>query len=73
MVGEMLEKLESKAPEVAMDMLKEFRVHQWKPLSSFVHGGLHAIHRHDTGYPVVLLLQVVKSPHRTAPSCGARG
>jgi hypothetical protein len=61
MVGEMLEKLESKAPEVAMDMLKEFREHQWRPLSSFVHGGLHAIHRHDTGYPVVLLLQVVRS------------
>ena len=61
MVGEMLEKLESTAPQDAVGMLNEFREHQWKPLSSFVHGGLHAIHRHDTGYPVVLLLQVVKS------------
>jgi hypothetical protein len=61
MVGEMLEKLESTAPPEAVGMLNEFREHQWKPLSSFVHGGLHAIHRHDTGYPVGLLLQAVKS------------
>lgn len=61
MVGEMLEKLEATAPPDAVGMLNEFREHQWKPLSSFVHGGLHAIHRHDTGYPVELLLQVVKS------------
>lgn len=42
-------------------MLKDFKEHQWKPLNSFVHGGLHAIHRHGTGYPVLLLLQVVRS------------
>lgn len=61
MVGEMLEKLESLAPKEAVGMLNDFREHQWKPLNSFVHGGLHAIHRHSEGYPVVLLLDVVRS------------
>lgn len=61
MVGEMLEKLESKAPPEALDLLREFREHQWKPLNSFVHGGLHAIHRHGTGYPIALLVDVLKS------------
>jgi hypothetical protein len=48
MLSEMLEKLESKAPPEAVGPLNEFREHQWKPLSSFVLGGLHAIHRHGT-------------------------
>lgn len=61
MLGEMLEQLESLAPKEAVGMLNDFREHQWKPLNSFVHGGLHAIHRHSEGYPVVLLLQVVRS------------
>lgn len=64
MVGDMLEKLEKldcNAPDEAVGMLHEFREYQWKPLSSFVHAGLHAIHRHGTGYPVFLLLQVVRS------------
>lgn len=61
MVGEMLEKLESQAPKEAVGLLNDFREHQWKPLNSFVHGGLHAIHRHSAGYPVLLLLQVVRS------------
>lgn len=43
MVGEMLDALDSKAPKEALGMLIEFRDHQWKPLSSFVHGGLHVI------------------------------
>lgn len=61
MIAEMLEKMAGKAPPEALGPLHEFKDHQWKALSSFVHGGLHAIHRHDTGYPVLLLLQVVRS------------
>jgi hypothetical protein len=61
MVAEMLEALGSKAPKEALGMLIEFRDHQWKPLSSFVHGGLHAIHRHETGYPLSLMHGALRS------------
>lgn len=61
MVGEMLEALDSKAPKEAVGMLSEFRDHQWKPLSSFVHGGPHAIHRHETGYPFPIMHGALRS------------
>lgn len=61
MVGEMLEAMKSKAPDVAIDMLNEFREHQWKPLSSYVHGGLHAIDRHEKGYPFPLMHGLLRS------------
>jgi len=60
LLSEMLSKLEGKAPKEAMDMLLEFKEYSWKPLSSFVHGGIHAIHRHSKGYPIPLLIQVLK-------------
>jgi len=60
MLGEMLTKLKGKAPQPAMDLLYEFRDYSWKPLSSFVHGGIHAITRHSTGYPKPMLGQLVK-------------
>lgn len=61
MLGEMLSKLEGKAPSEAMGMLLEFKQHSWKPLSSFVHGGIHAINRHGKGYPIPLLEQTLRA------------
>lgn len=60
MLSEMLEKLEGKAPTEALSMLLEFKEYSWKPLSSFIHGGIHAINRHSKGYPIPLLEQVLK-------------
>ncbi|WP_269619229.1 DUF6988 family protein [Zhongshania sp. BJYM1] len=60
MLSEMLEKLQGKAPQGPVDMLLEFKDYSWKPLSSFVHGGIHAIHRHSKGYPIPLLEQIVR-------------
>lgn len=60
MLSEMLEKLDGKAPKEALDMLLEFKEYSWKPLSSFIHGGIHAITRHSKGYPAPLLEQVLK-------------
>ena len=60
MLSEMLVKLEGKAPKEALSMLLEFKDYSWKPLSSFVHGGIHAISRHSKGYPAPLLSQIVK-------------
>ena len=60
MLSEMLAKLDGKAPKEAHDMLLEFREYSWKPLSSFIHGGIHAINRHNKGYPPPLLFQLLK-------------
>lgn len=60
MLSEMLAKLEGNAPKEALDMLLEFKEYSWKPLSSFIHGGIHAINRHSKGYPPPLLLQLLK-------------
>lgn len=60
LLSAMLHELEGKAPVEALDMLHEFREYSWKPLSSFVHGGIHAINRHSKGYPIVLIEQAIR-------------
>jgi hypothetical protein len=59
MLSEMLKNLEEKAPENALKPLLEFKEYSWKPLSSFVHGGIHAITRHSKGYPPAILEQAL--------------
>lgn len=61
MLSEMLKKLEGKTPQIVLDQLLEFKEYSWKPLSSYIHGGIHAIQRHSKGYPVHLLVQAVKA------------
>ncbi len=61
MLSEMLKKLEGKAPNEPLSMLQEFKQYSWKPLSSFIHGGIHAINRHSKGYPVPLLEQALRA------------
>lgn len=61
MLSEMLSKLEGKAPAEPLSMLREFKQYSWKPLSSFIHGGTHAINRHRKGYPVALLEQALRA------------
>lgn len=58
---EMIKNLEGKAPKEAMDPILEFKEYSWKPLNSYVHGGIHAVHRHSRGYPIHLLCQVLKA------------
>ncbi|MFH4807144.1 hypothetical protein WMQ34_13055 [Vibrio diabolicus] len=61
MLSEMISQLDKKAPKNAVDPILEFKEYSWKPLSSYVHGGLHAIERHSKGYPIPLLEQVLKN------------
>jgi hypothetical protein len=70
MLTEMLEKLEGKAPAEALVMLREFKEYSWKPLSSFVHGGIHAITRHSKGYPQELLIQLLKISNAVSAMAG---
>lgn len=60
-LGELLVELEGKAPAHALGPLNEFKEHSWKPLSSYIHGGIHAVTRHGKGYPIELLTQAVRS------------
>lgn len=57
----MIAKLEGKAPDQVVLMLKEFRDIQWKALNSYVHGGVHALQRHGAGYPEQLMKDIIKS------------
>lgn len=61
MLSEMISQLEKKVPKDVIVPILEFKEYSWKPLSSYVHGGLHAIERHSKGYPIPLLEQVLKN------------
>lgn len=61
LLSEMLEQLKGKAPPDAINPLLEFKEYSWKPLSSYVHGGIHAINRNKKGYPEGLLAQEIKA------------
>lgn len=65
MLAEMLAELEKaasigEAPLQPIEELKEMKEHGWKPLSSIVHTGIHAIHRHKLGYPQPMIEQLLK-------------
>lgn len=60
LLGELLVELNGKAPAEVLGQLNEFKEYSWKPLSSYIHGGIHAITRHGKGYPVGLLAQAVR-------------
>jgi len=59
--ADMIKALDGKAPDQAVTMFKEFRDVQWKGLNSYVHGGIHALQRHGSGYPRKLIEQIIKS------------
>ena len=59
--ADMIKAVDGKAPAQAVLMLKEFRDVQWSALNSFLHGGIHALQRHGSGYPVQLVEQIIKS------------
>lgn len=60
-VGQMLAEIEQKAPQVPVDQLNEFKHYSWRPLNSFVHGGLHAVNRHGQGFPLELVCNQIKN------------
>lgn len=56
----MMNEIEKKAPAAAFRHLKEFKDYSWRPLNSFVHGGIHAVKRNKDGYPAALLSQTLR-------------
>ena len=57
---EMMEDLERKAPVGLNSKLKEFKQYSTKVLGSYVHTGVHALETKKNGFPVKILLQVLK-------------
>jgi hypothetical protein len=64
--AEMMQDLAKKAPPQAYEALARFKENSWKALNSFAHAGLHPIRRHDDGYPVQLLHDVLRNANGLA-------
>lgn len=60
MLSIMLDEIEEKAPHAPISHLREFKHYSWRPLSSFVHGGIHAVNRHGKGFPAELVIILVR-------------
>lgn len=60
LLSQMLVGIEENAPPVPVAHLKEFKHYSWRPLSSFVHGGIHAVNRHGRGFPQDLVLMEIR-------------
>lgn len=58
-VNEMLQQMRTKAPAQAQAALGRFKEHSWKALNSYTHAGLHPLRRHEAGYPVALVHNVL--------------
>jgi len=61
MAAKMMEDLAIKAPPNAYKPLHEFKTHSWGALNSYVQAGIHPIRWHVEGYPLELLVNVMKN------------
>jgi len=64
--NEMIQALGAKAPPAALQPLRDFKQYSWSALNSYVHSGIHALKRQETGYPVQLLEQCLKQSNAIA-------
>jgi hypothetical protein len=65
-VAEMMQDLSKKGPPQAHEALSRFKVNSWKALNSYAHAGIHPIRRHDEGYPLKLLHDVLRNANGLA-------
>jgi hypothetical protein len=65
-IAEMMQDLAEKAPPPAYDALSRFKDNSWKALNSYAHAGIHSIRRHDDGYPVQLLHDILRNANGLA-------
>lgn len=59
MLSKMLAAIAKKAPPGPAQMLASFKESSVDSLNSYVHGGMHVLHRQVEGYPEVLVAQIV--------------
>lgn len=65
-VADMMQDLAKKGPPRAHEALARFKDNSWKALNSYAHAGIHPIRRHDEGYPVKLLHDVLRNANGLA-------
>jgi hypothetical protein len=61
MLSKMLTEISEKAPAGPAQMLASFKESSLVSLNSYVHGGLHVLHRQAEGYPEALVLQILRN------------
>jgi hypothetical protein len=50
-ISEMLESVAEKGPPAVGELLAAFKSAAWQPLSSYIHGGIHALHQRHRALP----------------------
>lgn len=65
----MLDALKMTAPAAAIQPLLQFKELSAGPMNSFVHSGVHSLHRHQQGFPVLLLDQIIRSSNAMNTMC----
>lgn len=65
-VAEMMQDLAKKGPPQAYDALSRFKDNSWKALNSYAHAGIYPIRRHEEGYPLKLLHDVLRNTNGLA-------
>jgi hypothetical protein len=60
-LADMMQALSNTAPPRAYDALFRFKNNSWKPLNSYAHAGIHPLRRHQEGYPLSLLRDVLRN------------
>lgn len=58
-VDKMMQQIAAKAPKPAHDGLLRFKDQSWRALNSYAHAGIHPLRRHEQGYPVQLVRDVL--------------
>lgn len=66
----MLKQINDKAPKQAAQMLNEFKGVSGKAMNSFVHCGIHAVNRHDSGYPIHIIIQTLQNSNALSIMAG---
>jgi hypothetical protein len=61
MLSKMLEEVAASAPPGPSQMLGQFKQTSLASLNSYVHGGIHVLHRQGEGYPEHLVQQIVRN------------
>jgi hypothetical protein len=59
-LAEMMDALSKRGPPQAHDALSRFKTNSWKALNSYAHAGIHPLRRHEEGYPLSLLGDVLR-------------
>jgi len=70
MLSEMLIQINKKAPKQASQMLHAIKDVSGKAMNSFVHCGIHAVNRHDSGFPLHLIVQIMQTSNALSTMCG---